>query len=163
MKKILLVLLLIMALVMAGCGEKKEVKPVTDGLQCDISVSYNGMQIKGRLQKPKDGTCAIKITDPPALAGVTMSFTEKGVKLGYLGLSYTLSADALPETGFGQILVNTLNNAKTGLSGTKSGDEYILKGSGETGSFTLTVDQNALPKKLSVPSAGFEADFHNYK
>ena len=163
MKKVLLITVLIAAVLLAGCGQKKEVKPVIDGLVCDINVKYNGLQIAGVLTKPKDGTCKIKLSKPEQLDGITMNFTPDGVKLSYMGLQYTLPANSLPDTSFGQILVNTLNSANKALAAKSSGSNTVLSGISEMGTYELTIDKNKKPVKIKIPSINMEADFSGYK
>ncbi|MCI8497430.1 MAG: hypothetical protein HFE85_04165, partial [Clostridiales bacterium] len=73
---------------------------------------------------------------------------------------------SLPDTAFGNILIDVFNalSRQNGLSIQKDGDQMLLSGSGDSGTFSVVWDrkQNAL-KSIEAPGCGFSAQFSEFQ
>ena len=151
-----------------GCApQESEPETVIPGsFSCKADIQYNGMQIGARVTRPSAAGCRIEVESPDTLKGMTLDWNGSKMNISYLGLSFDVDPASLPDTAFGNILIDVFNalSRQNGLSISKDGESMTLSGSGESGDFSVVWDRkaNAL-KSIDAPDSGFSAQFSEFE
>lgn len=99
MKKIAAWLLLLpMLLLLWGCSTRLEERPtVPEQFEGELEVVYDGNTFKGFMKKLNAGSCTFEVSDPPELKGLVVSVEGESVTMTYMGITYTLPSEKLPQ------------------------------------------------------------------
>ena len=161
-----LILLIIMPCCQAAKTETEAPRSIISGFSCDITANYNSMSISARMTWPSAGVCCIEIKEPIPLSGMTLNWSGGEFSLSYMGIEMPFSEEILPDSGFAEGIVNSLEAAvqETEFEIIKSGNEYIYSASGKSGDYSLSFDENSgILTGISVPSINLEADISNFE
>ncbi|MCL2884372.1 MAG: hypothetical protein FWF49_02655, partial [Oscillospiraceae bacterium] len=138
-------------------------KPTLTSFSCQAAITYQGLTIKGKLSRQAAGTLTLDITEPPSLAGMTMSWDGQTVTLKMNGLSFGVDPATVPQTALGKVIINALDAAVGKKDGTLTPSGYEVSGSDAGGSFTLVSDPDTgALLTLTVPSADLTAVFSDF-
>lgn len=153
---------------LTGCASQQVSDPepaIPDAFSCKADISYNGMQISAKVTRPSAAGCRIEVESPDTLKGMTLDWNGSTMNISYLGLSFDVDPASLPDTAFGNILIDVFNALarQNGLSIQNDKDSMTLSGNGESGKFSVVWDRkaNAL-KSVEVPESGFSAQFSEF-
>lgn len=165
MRKWIVSLLCALLAVTAGCGVSHTPEPpAAVNFVCDFTASYREMQFAGTLKRASAGMLTVSLTEPVALKGLTLTWDGEGARMS-LGLLHYSMDSALPQTGFGKLLLDTLDAVFCGaVSGelTDAGARF----SGTVGrlSYTvLSVPETGTLLSLDVPDAALSVCFGNVR
>ncbi|MEG1887376.1 MAG: hypothetical protein RR177_04550, partial [Oscillospiraceae bacterium] len=91
MKRILCLSLMCL-LLFCGCSSKtKAVEPKTTGFSCDAYITYDDMNVVGKIKIGGVGDFCAKITEPAILNGMEFIYSGDELKLKYFGIESDLS------------------------------------------------------------------------
>lgn len=164
-KRLLIISLLIFTVVAApSCSsaktEAKIPQSIISGFNCDMTVSYNGMSISAHMTMPSVGVCVIEITGPAPLSGMSLEWSGGEFTLSYMGISVPFDSEILPDSGFAEGIVNSLDAAaqETEFEIIKAGTNYVYSAVGKSGKYSLSFDcESGALTGISIPSISMEA------
>lgn len=155
---------------MPGCSVAKTKteapSSIISGFSCDITLSYSDMSISAHMTWPSAGVCCIEIKEPASLSGMTLNWSGGEFSLSYMGIEVPFSEEILPNAGFAEGIVNSLEAAvqETEFEIIKSGNEYIYSAIGKSGDYSLSFDENSGNLTgISVPSINLDAVISNFE
>ena len=160
----LLAVAAIMAVVVAGCGAKKTTEPRTEHFSCRADIQYKDLAITADLGRTERGTLRLAVTAPETLEGLTMTLDGETVTVAFGSVSFPITAETLPVSGLGRGLLDALDAiAAMDVSPAAGKTEATLSGSGQNGTFTLTIDPaTGALRSLSIPSLPLTATFTDF-
>jgi hypothetical protein len=160
-----LTLCLLFILSFAACKNKnKSEQPITTGFSCDVEVTYNDMNVKGRITRSSAGTLTFEVKEPKSLNGLSMQWDGDSIALKLFGLSFDIDPDTIPQTALAQNILSVLD-AAIGIrdQGEITEEGLVTKGSSLIGEFEIVSDpETGKLLKLQIPSAGLTANFSNF-
>lgn len=165
-----IILLIFLVIMLPSCSggrtESKAPQNIISGFSCDMTVKYNNMSISARLTRPSAGVCCIEIKDPVPLSGMTLNWSGGEFSISYLGVSVPFNEEILPDAGFSEGIINSLEAAvrETEFEIIKSGSNYIYSAIGSSGEYSLSFDENTgVLTGISIPSINLQADISGFE
>ena len=155
--KLLCVFFSVLTVLLCGCEHDKKSNAVNTDFIADFKAHYRGMELSGTLINNRRGYCAIELSSPETLDGLSVSYSGNELALSRSGVKATADEAYLPNDSFCSILHQILKNTPNG-----SGSSPI-KLDLSCGNADLTVDNNGLPKEASAQSLDFSITFSNAK
>lgn len=160
-----LVLLCVPLLLLTSCGEKAVVPPITDGFTCYADVTYQEMELKGKLTCGKDGTVQMRFDEPKSLKGITLLWDGNEMKMALGEMSMSVPREKVPQGALLCCLAQVM--AADHKEGKAVDDRYVIAGETEGKAYELVCDpQTGTPLSLSIPDEELTAtftDFHSLK
>ena len=153
----------IFLLLLTGCNRKKTAEPLSADFVCDFRAAYNDMIAEGTLTRRTAGTLLLEFSKPETLDGLSADWNGEKVTLKYMGLSYDVDPDELPENALGQGLLSAFDAVLRGaqIKEEKDGAVTVTGLSGKA-SYTYVYDaSNGAPLSLTVPSIPLTVTFSN--
>ena len=96
MKRLLSILLVLCAVCLCGCGEKREIKPYPNGISCDFIFTLDEISGTGNLAY-SGGALKLKLK-PEGSPETTITVDDSGVSAEFLGLEFHTDSSALSRT-----------------------------------------------------------------
>lgn len=165
MRRCTALLLCILLIGTAGCGSSKSAEPPkTVNFTCDFTATYRELEFAGSLERASAGMLKVSLTVPNALNGMTLTWDGETKRVS-LGMLHFAVDSALPPSGFGQLLLDTLDAAFCNpgestlaaagaqVSGRVGQYEYQLTCEPETGTLL----------SLQIPDADLSIHFSNLR
>lgn len=157
-------------LLLTGCAGAKEetaFSPVADeaySVQAEMTYG-DGDQAVLLLTRSGAEQWEAAFSDPPTLAGVTLSFDGNAVAASYKGLAFTVPKSALPAKNMLVLTTEVLDS----LEGTselpctaKEDGTWITEGNCGGGEYSLIFTENGTPAELDIPSQPLHIVFTDY-
>ena len=152
----------------AGCGmgqlPGKTENRMDGGFTADVTVTSADSEICGTLTRYGTNAWCVTFTEPPALAGVALDFTDEEVKASYKGLAFSVpqSAQAIRTELSG--LMETVDSLALSpeLDGTSKDGLIVCEGEGSCGAYTLTCAEDGTPLTYALPSYGVTVTFDSF-
>ena len=94
---------MLMVLTLTSCAPK-EATPVTSGFSCVVDVSYDETAYRGTLEVPHDGAVELILSEPSAVAGLTLSFADERLTASFAGMELVLSDAQVPAAAVVRLL-----------------------------------------------------------
>lgn len=163
MSRRILALCLVFCLLFIGCSRKPSAEPISADFVCDFRAQYNDMTAEGTLTRRTAGTLLLEFSKPETLDGLSAEWDGEKVTLQYLGLSYDVDPDKLPESALGEGLLSAFD-AVLREEGTKTEQDGKVTVTGITGKaeYTYVYDSaSGAPLSLSIPSVPLTVTFSN--
>ncbi len=162
--RISLAALLAALFLLAGCAGGAPQPPTVTGFACNVTVSYQGMTIAGRLTRPAAGLLSLSLTSPETLKDMELEWDGTEVKVKLYGLSFGVDPAAFPESALGSSLLGALDAAVRAAPGLTSGGGLTTTGQAVGGEFELISDPvNGQLIALKIPASGLEATFSGFE
>lgn len=163
-----LLVVLALSLLLCGCAKSPAApsqQPVTMGFTCDMTGSYRGTAVAGKLTRSSVGLLTVKLSQPEDLDGVEMEWNGEKVLLRMFGLSVEVDPNTIPESALGMGILKSLDAAmQNPEAGALTEAGVKTSGSCENGTYELISDpETGYLKSLSVPSLEFTAQFTNFQ
>lgn len=164
MRKISVIIVLCLAIMLTSCKaeNKKQIAVAEAGYTCLATVIYNDLNIKSKLNVLGGGVFSVEVIEPKVLSGLRFEFEKDNMQVSFNELKYEnpLSLDI---NGFAKILNNVFSRLVSGGTvAEKQGNEYVLSGFAEGMNYILTLNNQGLPLKLSVPKMDLTANFFDW-
>lgn len=146
MKRFLIVLMMMTAIMLTSCTGKTTMKSAESDLgspfECDMKMIFEDSEFGGKIRKTDAGIWEADFTSPDTLDGVVLSFNGNDVTASYKGLSFTVPKKALPVKS---VLLNFISAAESiaaseETEGTENDGIMLIKGENESGEYTLGLD-----------------------
>lgn len=156
-------LCLAVSLIFVGCSRKQPVEPVSVDFVCDFEAQYHNMTATGTLTRRTAGTLLLEFSKPETLADLSAEWDGEKVTLKYMGLSYDMDPDKLPESALGEGLITAFDAALRGEGQRQESDSKVTV-TGFTGETTYAYVYDAksgAPLSLTVPSIPLTVTFSN--
>ena len=125
-------------------------------------IGYGGIELCADITRSAPGKWEFSITEPYALEGLTMTFTDGSCRLNMLGMESAadLGNDAV---SMAKAVAGAYDAAVSSSDAVKTSDDiYTLSGTSPLGSFTLDLDKSGTPVSftsdagsLTVKLSGF--------
>ncbi len=155
--KLLCVFFSVLTVLLCGCEHDKNSNAVNTDFSADFKARYRGTELSGSLINTRQGYCAIDLSSPETLNGLSVSYSGNELALSRSGVKATADEDYLPNDSFCSILHGILKAAPN----SKGSSEITLEL--PCSDANLTVDADGLPKEASVQSLDFFIIFSNTK
>lgn len=163
-----LALVLVLALtLLTACSPaaKEPEKPVTTGFSCDVDMTYQDMQIKGRLTRMSAGMLKMEFEEPATLNGMSMEWDGEEVKVRMGALSFGVTPDQIPESALGRSVMEALDAGFRAEGSAAVTDKGLsTKGESVNGQFEILSDPTTGQLiSLKIPAIGLTAAFSNFQ
>lgn len=155
--KLLCVFFSVLTVLLCGCEHDKNSNAVNTDFSADFRAQYRRMKLSGSLINTRQGYCAIELSAPETLDGLSVSYSGNELALSRNGDKATADEAYLPSDSFCSILHDILKSAAD-----SKGDSPI-KLELTCGDGDLTIDEDGLPKEAVIPSRDFSITFSNSK
>jgi len=142
--------------------EEKILSSLNGNFDIQAQIKMGEIKAEADINRTKEGTGTIKITNPRNLSGLTFSFDKEDVTVSFLGLSLKLDNDDILNSSLTKGIIASINKAATPHGVTLSADGNIITAKGETdsGDFSLLIDRNNKTLiSLSIPELNLECTF----
>lgn len=145
-------------------GGKNAEDPVSTGFECDVSLTYRDMDVKGHLTRLTAGTLVMDITEPKSLEGMSMKWDGQTISVSMYGISFGVDPDAIPETALGKSILDALDGVPADGDRTVTDEGVMTKGDAAGGEFTFISDpETGNLLSLTIPSVNLTAAFSNFQ
>ena len=147
----------------ANEGKRAE-DPVSTGFECDVSLTYRDMDVKGHLTRLTAGTLVMDITEPQTLEGMSMKWDGQTISVNMYGLSFGVDPEAIPETALGKSILDSLDGVTADGERIVTDEGVLTKGNAAGGEFTFVSDpETGNLLSLTIPSVNLTATFSNFQ
>lgn len=149
---------------LTGCSRKKPVaEPVSVDFVCDFRAQYNNMTAEGTLTRRTAGTLLLEFTKPETLEGLCADWDGEKATLKYMGLSYSVDPDKLPESALGESLITAFDTVmrEEGTQKEEDGKITVTGISGQSEYAYVYDAKTGAPLSLSIPSIPLTVTFSN--
>lgn len=145
--------------------EKAPEKPVTTGFSCDVDMSYQDMQISGRLIRESAGTLTLEFTEPASLDGLSMQWDGETITMKAGALSFGVDPAAIPESALGKGLLDALDAGyRSQEEGELTDQGLSTTGQSVNGDFEILSDPaTGSLLSLEIPKLHVTASFSNFQ
>ena len=158
-------IVILLALMLAGCDQTPAAEPVGSGFTCRIQAEYKDLDVKGVLVRQSAGTLKLEFSAPESLAGMTALWDGDSVELQMNGMSFSVDPATVPESAMGEEIVAVLDAAVRGEGDrTQKDGKLFVCGNGNNGAYELVCDaETGQPLSLSVPSLPLTVTFSDFQ
>lgn len=157
-------------LLLTGCGsdniskaeEEKIASSLSQGFDVKAVIRMGEIKAQADINRTKDGTSTVKITNPKNLSGLTFSFDNENVTVSFLGLSLKLDNEKVLNSAMSKAVISSINKVSTphGVSFETKDGNLIANGETESGKFELVLNSKDYSLlSLSVPDLDLECTF----
>lgn len=167
---------LMLSVVLSGCGtetggqpseneQQKVSSSLNQGFDAKATIKMGEIEAEADINRTKEGICTVKLTSPKGLSGMTFSFDRQNVTVSYMGLSLELDNDSVLTSSMTKAVVASINMAAEphGVSMALEGEALVIKGTTESGDFTLKLDRSDYSVlTLSIPNLDLECNFNPF-
>lgn len=167
---------LALAMTLSACGmdnsgqpseneQEKVSSSLSRGFDAKATIKMGDIEAEADINRTKEGVCTVQLTSPKGLSGMTFSFDQKNVTVSYMGLSLELDNDSVLTSSMTKAVVASINMAAEphGVSMALEGEALVIKGTTESGDFTLKLDRsNYSVLTLSIPNLDLECNFNPF-
>ena len=158
------------AILMQGCQAPQgdaQVQPLpAETYEADCTLEYGeGQSAALHLTRCGDSLWDAAFTEPPALAGIILTFDGNAVSASYKGLAFTVPKTALPAKNMLTLLTEALDAAHAAESlpcSPQDDGSQLCQGECAGGSYTLTFDPDGQPLQFEVPSQPLKITFSGF-
>lgn len=134
------------------------------GFTSDITMTTADSETKGILTQYGTDAWQVEFTEPPALSGVQLHFTDNEVEASYKGLAFSVpqSAQAVKTMLAEWMEIVDELSQQTELMGTVKENAVIYEGEIDEGEYTMQYAADGAPMEFSLPSYGLTITFENF-
>ncbi len=137
---------------------------LNSGFTSDITMTTADSETKGILTRYGMDAWMVEFTEPPALSGVQLNFTDNEVEASYKGLAFSVpqSAQAVKTMLAEWMEIVDEMSQQTELMGTVKENVVICEGQIDEGDYTMQYTADGAPMEFSLPSYGLTITFENF-
>lgn len=155
-----------------GCGGCRQAgadfhtaQPVATGFSCMVQGQYGEWPVAGRMERSGAGMLTLTLSEPEAIAGVTLQWDGVDMTAEWHGVSWSLDASKVPQAALGRGVLESLDAVVYGTADCRaSGDRLTVTGQTDGGTFTLTVDAaTGVLQSLTVPEQALTLTFSDFQ
>lgn len=149
--KRLLPVLLTGTILLSGCSENPlKIKPkLNSPFSAETKITIGNEVFKGKLTRCAENDWELKISEPFALEGLTVTVDENGTKLSMLGME---AAADIGENA--QSAVKLITDAYDSAVNDVKLTELVNTCTNENGTYTLILSEEGYPTEISLPDLG---------
>lgn len=170
MKKFCFVFALLLLTFASGCHNKNIIEPKKTSppsvYSANIDVTFKDLKVTGELTKHSPQKYEIKILTPDIMKPLSILYENKICTVTYDGLEFESDVRRFPQSEFGALLTQALDDIDTEtmtVSSNENGD-LLYKGITDYGDFRMIQDsETGLWKEFSVDGASLRIIFSDYK
>lgn len=172
MKKALSVLVVFALALAAGCGRgKADVGGVASPappakFSANIKIVYGDSIMSARLDRRSEKEFVVKMLEPEILTPLEISYSDGSCFVTYDDLKFETDLSRFPQTAFGALLVQALEDAEDGtdVEKTRSDGIWTYRGTGDGGVFVLTQNgETGEWLELEIEGAPLRVVFSDFK
>lgn len=164
MKKLLV--LLVMIVLLGGCGAEKNTPPLPDlNFTGNISVTYNNFDMKCTIENILADKCTVTVTEPEILSGLTVCF-ENGVStFSFQDVSYDIDSSLSRRIEFVSAFSESVKKIMSSAECQKlENGNWLYTGASDFGKFFLVQDETSgYPVSFRIPESGLSVTFNDMK
>lgn len=151
--KLLCVFFVSLTVMLCGCGKNADSKvEICADFQASFSADYRGLALAGTIVNTRQGVCAVDITAPETLNGLSLQYKSGETVIARDGVKATADEAYLPHESFPSILREILTEIAAGnYTAQEEKGTYSLSLS--CGECILTTDLGNLPQAAEVSVA----------
>lgn len=158
MKKIFCVLICIVFVVLAGCGDNsREITPVTSSIKFTAKIEYNGIAHTYRVNIDEKSNTEL-IAKDSELKGMSYYFSGDKVTERFNKLEHEINLSSLPEgiiIDFIHSVFKTVTTEKNDV--TSDNGQFILNADNERYNFKMFLGETGIPIKIEDKENGITA------
>ena len=159
--KLLCVFFSVLTVLLCGCEHNKHTSAVKTDFSADFSAEYRGLKLSGSLVNTRQGYCAIELSAPKTLEGLSVTRQDNELSIARGGVKATADESYLPSDSFYTVLHDIFEAASDG-SGTPNGDKKV-KLALPLGEATIELDDEGYPAAANMSDNSFSITFLNSK
>ena len=165
MRKWALSLGCMIALLLTGCGgAATPSKPITETFSCRFSATCGELAFGGTMQRAAAGMLTVKLLDPPALDGLTLSWDGQQATVTLGLLKYTMDSE-LPQAASMKLTLDVLDALfRDKVTGTKTEDGALFIGEVNGLEYHMLTDASSgTLLLLEIPDIAFSLQFSEFR
>lgn len=168
MISIAMVILLMLAFAVS-CSRKGKYSVIpSQSFTCTVSMKYDGMDIKADVEYLSSESCTITITEPSSLNGVGIDWEGGRLSVSYLGMSFDVDRQDIPETAFVPHIMKAIevivSSEQLELTEDETGEICLYEGICDEGSFIAQIDnETGAIRSIKIPTYELEIAFSNFQ
>lgn len=157
--KHLIPVLLAGTILLSGCSENPlKIKPkLNETFTAETEITLGNETFKGRLTRCAENNWELKISEPFALEGLTITADENGTKLSMLGLE--ASADLNDSASS---VVKLITEAYDSAITNEKLTELVNTSTNDNGTYTLLFGEDGCLSEISLPELSLTATFSQW-
>lgn len=159
-KRLFTVLLAVYFFFLCGCGVKKSVTPVFDGISFLAEIDYGDNEFSCDTSICDD-VLNLTVTEPQELKGLTLNITKSKLKYEFNGLSYDCEIQSLPNSAVIQVLYAVLNDIGDNKTVDYSQENCEIKSQTNGYDYIFEFSPSGLPISLEIDNMDFKIEFKN--
>ncbi len=134
------------------------------GFSADVTMTTADNEVKGTLTRYGSDAWSVIFTEPPALSGVQLDFTDDEVAASYKGLAFSVPQSAQAVRTMLEELMDIVDDMsqETELDCKQKEELLICEGEIDEGSYTLTFSEDGTPQSFTLPSYGLTITFDTF-
>lgn len=147
--------------ILTGCEKQKEIKPKAV-FSTDFTLEYNTMQIKGELERDKNGEIKVEISKPDKLKGLSFFTRGEKIYIKFKGIQTCVEKESLPNGASPVLIKEVFTVILSGEMPEFKRSENVYKGEVNTteGKANITLDTNGSLKRIEIKNHGFIIKFN---
>ena len=98
--KLLCVFFSVLTVLLCGCEHNKHTSAVKTDFSADFSAEYRGLKLSGSLVNTRQGYCAIELSAPKTLEGLSVTRQDNELSIARGGVKATADESYLPSSLF---------------------------------------------------------------
>ncbi len=157
-------------LLLSGCDAAKQNAAFTPQLaesyDANVLLEYGeGQSASLTLSRCGDALWDVVFAEPPALAGVTLTFDHGAVTASYKGLAFSVPKTAMPAKNMLSLVTGALDAAAAAgplPCSQRDNGTWCYSAECEGGTCTLTFSENGEPAAFEIPSQPLKLTFSDY-
>ena len=166
-KSVCLLLALLLIPFFGSCKKQKNIVPAPDfnAFEMTADIQYGDMKLEAALTRRAMNLYRLSFTAPVELKGFTVDYDGEELSIAYMGLSFKTYPAALPDQSVFTGLFSVFNRISLGdsLNIKDTAQGQTLSGQSDSGAFTVTLNDDGLPKEISMPDIDLTAVIREFK
>lgn len=152
-----------------SCSKKSNRSVIpSQSFTCTVSLEYDGMDITADVEYLSNESCTLTVTEPSSLNGVVINWEAGELSVSYMGMSFDISTDDVPETAFVPHIMEAIeaivSSEQLELTEDETGEVCLYEGVCDAGSFTAQIDnETGVIRSISIPAYDLEIIFSNFQ
>ena len=137
---------------------------LSSGFSCTAQVTLDGRAYTVQISKTASGGCTMSFAKPAELAPLRINLGSGGLTMQYGDLKTSVDPSSVPQSSVFSAMLGAFEQAAgSGAHASIRGQNILVRGSSQTGAYTLTLDQSLTPKELDIPALKMKATFSGFK
>ena len=161
MKKALAVVLLII-LVMCGCGKKNDIELKTKNISFVAEVSYYNESYSFKTKIDAKGNMSATVIKPDSFKDLTFDFSKGKTTAEFMGISYVPQNGKLPANNAAKVIYEAMIDVSSNKDvDEKDGKNFVAEGKIDNRKYVFVFSPAGFPLSLELTDEGYKAVFNN--